>query len=139
MTVVVKLGEYVVPDFHEAVAIAAGTAVRITAAVLDTAVKVDFGAGTARTGTVLPEVVSLAKAGDALSGHTDDLVPKLECLFVLFVNRGPQLVLGNCQPFGRGQELPSPRNCLVLEVVAKREVTKHLKEGAVTCGMTDAL
>ena len=48
-------------------------------------------------------------------------------------------MLGNIQPFGGGQKLPSPRNRLVLEVIAKREVAQHFKEGAVTCGVTNAL
>ena len=49
VTVVVELGEDVVPDFHVSVAVAAGLAVGRAAAVLLAAVKVNLGAGTAGT------------------------------------------------------------------------------------------
>ena len=60
VAVVVKLGKYVVPNFHKTVAIAARLAIRRAAAVFFAAVKVNFGAGAARTGAVFPEVVGFA-------------------------------------------------------------------------------
>ena len=49
VAVVVELGEYHVPDFHVSVALAAYGTVRLSAAVLFAAVKVDLGAGAAGT------------------------------------------------------------------------------------------
>ena len=60
VAVVVKLGKYVVPNFHKTVAIATRLAIRRAAAVFFAAVKVNFGAGAARTGAVFPEVVGFA-------------------------------------------------------------------------------
>ena len=47
--VVIELRENVVPDFHIAVAIAAGLAIGLAAAVFFAAVKIDLRAGTAGT------------------------------------------------------------------------------------------
>ena len=49
LAVVVELGKYEVPDLDEAVALAANVTVGLAAAFFGTAVKVNFGAGTART------------------------------------------------------------------------------------------
>ena len=135
---VVELGEHVVPDLHEAVAVASRTATGLAAAVLLAAVKVDLGAGSAGTGAVFPEVVFLAELGDALRGDADDVVPEVERLLIVHVDGGPQLFGRNVQPFGGGQEFPRPRNRLFFEVVAEGEVAEHLKEGAVAGGVSHA-
>ena len=49
LAVVLKLGEYEVPDLDKAVALAADVTVGLAAAVLIDTVKIDFGAGTAGT------------------------------------------------------------------------------------------
>ena len=49
VTVVIKLGEYVVPDLHKSIAIASGLAILGAASVLDSAVEVYLGARAART------------------------------------------------------------------------------------------
>ena len=137
VAVVVELGEDVVPDLHEAVAVTAGLAVGRAAAASLAAVEVDLGAGAAGTRAMLPEVVGLAQADDALGGNADHVGPQVIGLLVLLVDGGPEQVLGDLQ--GHGEELPSPRNGLVLEVVAEGEVTQHLEEGAVTGCVTHAL
>ena len=137
VSVVVKLRENVVPDLHVTIALTAGLAVRRATAVLFTAVKVDLRAGTAGTCAVFPEVVGLAKSYDMLLGNADDVTPQRIRLLVLLVDRGPKKVLGNFKRLR--QKLPCPRNSLVLEVIAKGEVAKHLKEGAVTRSKPDAV
>ena len=57
LAVIIELGEYVVPDLHESVAIATGLTVGRAATVLDSTVEINFGAGTAGAGAVFPEIV----------------------------------------------------------------------------------
>ena len=137
LAVVVELGEYVVPNLHEAVAVAAGLTVGRATAVLDSAVEVDLGARTAGTRAVLPEVISLAEANDALCGNADLIVPDVEGLLVLLVDRGPEKLCGDLE--GYGKEFPSPSDSLLLEVVAEGEVAEHFEECTVTRGVTYAL
>ena len=135
--VVVELAEHVVPDLDVAVAVAAHGAVGLAAAVLLAAVIVDLGAGAAGAGAVLPEVVLLAEAEDALRGDAHVLVPDVEGLVVVQID-------GRIQPGGievadLGEELPAPGDGLLLEVVAEGEVAQHLKIGAVTGRLADVL
>jgi len=55
----VELSEYVVPEFQISVAVTTRLTIRLSAAIFFTAVKVDFGAGTAGAGTDFPEVIFL--------------------------------------------------------------------------------
>jgi hypothetical protein len=137
LTVVVELGEYVVPDLHKAVAVATGLTVGRAAAIFDSAVEIDFGARTAGTRAVLPEVISLAEANDALCGNADLVVPDVAGFVILLVDRGPEKLCRNFESYGK--ELPSPRNRLILEVITEGEVTEHLEVRAVTCGVTNSL
>ena len=75
VAVIIELRENVVPDFHIAVAIAAGLAIGLSAAVFFTAVKIDLRAGTAGTGAVLPEVVLFAEADDMILSYADFVAP----------------------------------------------------------------
>ena len=79
LSIAAELGEYVVPNFHIAVAITAGLAVGRATAVFNTAVKVNFGARAARTCAVFPEVVCLIC-----------LVPRL-CVWLPMLNWLPVL------------------------------------------------
>ena len=114
---VIELREYVVPDFHVSVAVAAGLTVGFAAAVLFTAVEVNLGAGSARSGAVFPKVVFLAEADDFFSGNADFLIPDFKRFVVVFVNRGIKKLGGNLEDFGK--ELPRPLYSLFLEVVAE--------------------
>ena len=145
VTVVVELGEDDVPDLHIAVAVAADGAAGLAAAVLFAAVVVNFRAGAARTGAVLPEVVLLAELEDAVLGDTDLLVPDAErlvvggCGLVAGENRGIQAVRVEADPLGARQEFPRPVDGLGLEIVAEREVAEHFKVRAVARGVADVL
>ena len=139
VAVVVELGEYVVPYLHVAVTVAADGAAGLAAAVLGAAVVVDLRARAARTGAMLPEVVLLAEAEDALRCNADLLVPDLECLVIVNVDGRIQAIRVNADPLRTGQEFPAPVNGLALEVVAEGEVAQHLEEGAVTGGLANVL
>ena len=145
VAVVVELGEDDVPDLHIAVAVAADGAAGLAAAVLFAAVVVNFRAGAARTGAMLPEVVLLAELEDAVLGDTDLLVPDAErlvvggCGLVAGENRGIQAVRVEADPLGARQEFPRPVDGLGLEIVAEREVAEHFKVRAVARGVADVL
>ena len=133
----VELREDVVPDLHIAVAVAAGPAVGLAAAVLFAAVEVDLGAGAAGAGAVLPEVVLLAEPRDPLRRDADGLVPEIEGLVVLFIHGREELFRRDLK--GDGQKFPRPRDRLFFEVIAEGEVAEHFEIGAVPGGMADAL
>ena len=139
LAVVVELGKDVVPDLHIAVAVAAGLAVGAAAAELLAAVVIDLRAGAAGTGAVLPEVVFLAHAVDAVLRDAHFVPPDVEGLVVLLVDGGIQPVLFQAHPLGVGQKLPGPGNGLVLKVIAEGEVAQHLEIGAVAGGVADVL
>ena len=137
VAIVVELGEHVVPDLDVSVTVAAHGAAGLAAAVLRPTVIVDLGAGAAGTGAVLPEVVLLAEAEDALGGDAHLLVPDVEGLVVVQIDGGVQPV--RLQPHHLSQELPAPCDGLVLEVVAEGEVAQHLEVGAVAGGLAHVL
>ena len=145
LAVVVKLGEYHVPDLDISVALAAHRTARLAAAVLLPPVVIDFRTGAAGAGAVLPEVVLLAELEDAPGGDADLLVPDPEGLIVgggglvAGENGGVQPVRVQPHPLGGGQELPGPVDGVLFEVVAKGEVAQHLEIGAVAGGMADVV
>ena len=140
----VVLHEDEVVELHEAVAVAAGPAVGLAAAVLGAAVEEDLRAGPAGPGLGgLPEVV-LAEPDDPL-GRDADALPGLDRDGVLVEpEQRVALVHGRPEPLGvephlLGDELPGVVDGLVLEVVAEREVAEHLEERAVPVGAADVL
>ena len=137
VAIVVELGEHVVPDLDVSVTVAAHGAAGLAAAVLRPTVIVDLGAGAAGTGAVLPEVVLLAEAEDALGGDAYLLVPDVEGLVVVQIDGGVQPV--RLQPHHLSQELPAPCDGLMLEVVTEGEVAQHLEVGAVAGGLAHVL
>ena len=137
VTVVVELGEYVVPDLHITVAVAADRAAGLAAAVFRTAVVVDLRAGAAGTRAVLPEVILLAEAEDALGRDADVLVPDLKRFLIVLIDGRIQAVRVNADPVRAGQEFPAPGDRFLFEVIAKGEVAQHLEEGAVARGLAD--
>ena len=127
VAVVVELREDQVPDLDESLAAVGG---RQVGAVLLAVVVVDLAARAA--GALLaggaPEVVLVAVADDALGGDAD-VAPVALRLVVIEVDAHPQPLLGQFEHLG--DELPRPRDCLLLEVVADAEVPQHLEEGEV--------
>ena len=88
---------------------------------------------------MLPEVVLLAEAEDALGRDADLLVPDFERLVIINIDGRIQAVGVDADPVRAGQEFPAPVNGLALEVVAEGEVAEHLEEGAVARGLADVL
>ena len=91
LTVILELSEDIVPDLHEAVAVAARLAGVLRPAALEAilrpAVIVDLRARTARPCSMLPEVILLAELGDAALRDSDLVMPDLEGLVIIDVDR----------------------------------------------------
>ena len=83
--------------------------------------------------------VDVANHEACIRGNADLLGPDIVGLVVLLVHRDVQTILGNRHPLIAGQELPCPRDDLVLEVILEGEVAQHLKEGAVAGSDANAL
>ena len=83
---------------------------------------------------MLPEVICLTHTNNMRRVNTDMVYPDIVCLLIVFVDRGPKKIFGNFKCLCK--ELPAPLNSLNLKVVTEAEVTEHLKECTVTCGMT---
>ena len=137
VAVVVKLTEHIVPDLDVAVAVAAHRAGRLAAAVLLAAVIVDLRAGAAGAGAVLPEVVLLAEAEDALGRDADVVLPDGGGFIVVHIDRRVQAVRIQAHPLRGSQEFPAPGDGFLLEIITEGEVAQHLKEGAVTGRLAD--
>ena len=117
LAVTLKLGEYVVPYLNVAVALTAYSTIRLTAAVLLTAVIIDLGTGAAGTCSMLPEVVFLAKAEDPFRRNADLLVPDIKSLIVIQINRRIETI--RIQPHHLGQKLPGPMDGIRLKIISE--------------------
>ena len=137
----VVLHEDQVPVLQEAVARAAGLAVRAVAAVLGAPVEVQLRAGAARAGRPGgPEVLVVAERDDALGGHALR-EPDLAGVIV-----GGDVVAAAVDGRPDALAIESPRtereverelDGAFLEVVAEREVAHHLEEGEMPRGLAD--
>ncbi len=143
LSVAVKLREYVVPDFHKTVTVTPHLAVGSAAPVFDASVIVDLRTRSARSGAMLPEVVTLpglrvtVKARDLFSRHSDLIDPYIIGFLILAVNRRVQSLRIKSDYFG--QKLPAPCERLALEIISKRKISKHLKKSEVPCCLADIL
>ena len=82
VSVIVELGEYDIPYFHETVSLATHNVLR-ACTILLSAVIVDLRARAARTCAMLPEVVLFAEAEDFLRWNTNFLIPDVECFIII--------------------------------------------------------
>src|SRR6266516_2933171 len=130
-----ELHEHEVPDLDEAVAVLLrGT--RRPAPDLVAVVVEDFRAGTAGAGIAhLPEIVRSRDADDARLRQSRDLLPEIERLVVVDINRRGQLVLW--QAIFLGDQVPRQLDGAVLEIVAEREIAEHLEKGVMPRGVAD--
>ncbi len=132
MTVPLKLGKYIVPDFHKTVAVTAHFTVRSAAAVFHAAVIINFRARAARARAVLPEIITRSrlriavKPGDALRRDSDVPVPDRKRLVILPVNRRIKPVRLKPQHFR--QKLPRPRDRFLFKIITKRKISEHFKK-----------
>ena len=134
LSVILKLGKYVVPYFHVTVAVTAYCTSRLAAAIFFSTVIVNLGTWTAWTCAVLPEVILFAKFENTLCRNSDLFIPDIESLIILQINR--RIKTAGIQTYHLSQELPWPVNGLSFKVISKREITKHFKECTVTCSLT---
>ena len=137
VAVVIKLGENEVPELNISVAVASDSAGRRTAAVLLAAVEIELRAGTAGACAVLPEVILFAEANHMVGRNTELLCPDVIRLVIVLIDADIYFIRGHLEHLGA--ELPCPRGCLTLEVIAEREIAEHLEESAVARGDSDAL
>ena len=105
----------------------------------------NFSAGTTRAGiTHLPEIVGpatllIADAHNAISRHTRDLIPDLECFIVRVINSDHQTLRINTQPFLARHKFPCELDSVLFEVIAKTEVAHHLEKGVMAGGIANIL
>jgi hypothetical protein len=135
----IELHEHVVPDFDVAIAAALEATARAAGRLLGArnvlaAVVVNLRAAAAGAGIAhLPEVVGGAQLPDPFGRQH-----RLPDAIRLVVPRNPGLALEDrrVQPVGRqlpriGQQAPGKRDGVLLEVIAEREIPKHLEERVV--------
>ena len=104
VSVILKLGKYVVPYFHVAVAVTAYCTSRLAAAIFFSTVIVNLGTWTAWTCAVLPEVILFAKFKNTLCRNSDLFIPDIESLIILQINR--RIKTAGIQTYHLSQELP---------------------------------
>lgn len=80
--------------------------------------------------TTSPKIIILAHPLYPFLWYTNLIEPNRECLVVIFKYTNPQSFWG--QSILLGCQLPCPFDCILLEVIAKAEVPKHLKEGLMS-------
>ena len=97
----------------------------------------------------LPEVILQAKLEDAIIGHSKS-EPKIARLavardYVMVLRTRPRAKKGrNVEPVARdavifGDQVPGELDGVGLEVIAKRKIAQHFKEGMVPAGVADIL
>src|SRR5437868_7594558 len=142
----VERHEHQIPDLDIPTAIASELAIGMPLVRRGRAhVVMNLAARTAGAGVAhLPEIVFRPKFVNPILCDTLRQ-PKVVSLFIpryarfAFEDGDVKLVLGNTEPLGRGNQLPRVRDRILLEVVAKREITQHLEERMVTVGEPDVL
>ena len=99
LAVSLKLGKYVVPYFHETVALTAYFTVRAATSVFLASIIINLRTWTARTSTMLPEVIALTslritvETCDAVSRHTNFLGPDIVRFVILSIDGWIQAIL----------------------------------------------
>ncbi len=87
VTIVLKLGKYIVPYFHVTVTVATNGTARFTTTVFLPTVIIDFRTWATGTCAVFPEIVFFAKFENSLSRDSDLFVPDVECFIIFQVYR----------------------------------------------------
>ena len=137
VSIVLKLCENVVPYFHVTVAVTAYCTSWFSTAIFLSAVIIDLRTWTAWTCAVFPEVVFFSETENTLRRNSDFFVPDIECFIIIQIDGRIKAVC--IKAYNLCKELPRPVNGFCLKVIAKRKVTKHLKECTVTCCFTYVL
>ena len=129
------LHEHVVPDLDKPVAIFIRRSRRATGDMVAVVIE-NLGAGAAGAGRAHPPEIIIGRNPDnPVLGQTRHLFPDRGGLVIGMVNGNAQLVL--VQGKIPGQQLPGKGDRLILEIIAKAEITQHFKEGMVPRGIAD--
>ena len=142
LLVAVELHKHAVPNLNPAVAVFFGAA-RNAAPDFFAVVVENLGAGAAGASVAhLPEVIRsvaaafvVADADDTLGRNAYVVVPNVVGFVVFGIHSYQQFFFGNVQPFGAGEKFPRERNHFFFEIIAKREIAHHFKEGVVAGGI----
>ena len=134
ITVVLELGKYIVPDLHITVTVTSYGTAWFSTAILFSTVIVDLRTWSTRSCTVLPEVVFLTKTENTFRCNTYFFIPDIKCFIIIHIHGWIQAIRIQSNYFR--QEFPGPVDGFMLEIISKREVTQHLKECTMTCGLT---
>ena len=127
--IIIKLGKYVIPNLHIAVAFTAYCTIRAAASVFLPSVIINFRTRSAGPRTMLPEVITLTKSENTLRRNPYFFIPNLKRFLVFFINGWVQSVRIQSNHFR--QEFPCPANRLCLKIIPKGEVPQHLEKCAV--------
>ena len=96
----------------------------------------ELGVRAARAGVAhRPEVVFVRHHAGGVEADLVD--PDAPCIVVIWMRGHPQTVLGQLQNIG--DELPSPSDGVLFEIVAEAEVAKHLEKRLMAAGVADVL
>ena len=134
-TDLIELHEDEVPEFQEAVAVLVGASGRPAEDGLALVVE-DLGAGATRAGvTGRPEIVRGRDADDAALRQSGHLLPKVESLVVVMIDRDEQARL--VEPELPRHERPGVLDRGRLEIIAEREIAEHLEEGVMPGRIAD--
>ena len=117
VTIIIKLREYVVPNFHIAVTVTADRTARLAAAILFSTVIINLRTWTTRSGSMLPEIIFFTKTEDTVLVYPDFLIPDIECLIILEINGWIQTVF--VETDNLCQEFPCPVNRIMLEIITE--------------------
>ena len=99
MSVTIELGKYVVPYFHEAVAVTAYLTIRLATSVFFSSVIVNLRTWSAWSCSMLPEVIALTclritiESSDFFRSNAYFLGPDIKCLIILSIDRWIKPVL----------------------------------------------
>ena len=128
--VTVKLGKYKIPEFNIPVTFTARLAVRASASVCFSPVKINLGARAAWTGADFPEVIILTKPYNSLLRHTNHVSPERVCFIVIFIYSCPEPVNRHVKVFSN--KLPGPGDSFFFEIITKGKISHHFEEGTVS-------
>ena len=129
------LHEHEIPDLDEAVALRI-RAPRRAARDVRAVVIENLGARAAWPGIAhAPEIVGTGNALDLALGQPGDLLPQLERIVVIDIDRDQQALRRNAELLGH--QVPGQLDCALLEIIAEREIAEHLEESVMPRGIAD--
>ena len=123
LAVAVKLRKNVIPNLNKAVTVTANLAIWFATTVFDTSIIIDFRTGTARSSTMLPEIITRSsfwvpiKACDLFRRYTNLIDPDMISFLIFAVDRRIKSLWVQSDHFG--QKLPAPVQCLMFKIISK--------------------